>query len=64
MVFEICDKELALVQEFENKHWNCGHPTAGERFTYLFCPTGLGVIIKVRCNCCKTEEDVTDYDSW
>lgn len=64
MEFYLEGKELIKAKEFEEKHWSCGHPTAGERFTYSFCRTGLGTITKIKCNCCKTEEDLTDYDSW
>lgn len=35
----------------------------GGGLTYSFTPTGLGVIIKVKC-ACGEEADVTDYDSW
>ncbi len=31
--------------------------------SFTFTPTGLGVIVKVRCGCGE-EVDITDFDSW
>lgn len=36
----------------------------GDRFSYIFSPTGLGTIIIVKDHLTGEEEDVTDYDSW
>lgn len=36
----------------------------GGRFTYMFTPTSLGVVITVRDNITGAEINVTDYESW
>lgn len=41
----------------------CPSGAIGGRFTYTFTPTGLGVIVTVKC-ACGAEVDVTDYWSW
>jgi hypothetical protein len=43
-----------------------GKPTgaSGGRFTYSFTPTSLRVVIKVKCNLCGDEIDLTEYEDW
>ena len=36
----------------------------GGGFTYMFTPTGLGMVIKVVNNITKEELDLTDYKDW
>lgn len=36
----------------------------GAQYEYCFLPTGLGVIVKVKCHVTNTEVDLTDYASW
>ena len=60
MEFKLEGQELNKAKEFEEKHWSCGHPATGERFTYSFSRTGLGTITLIRCYCCKTEKDLTN----
>lgn len=36
----------------------------GGRFTYLFTPTSLGVVIVVQDSMSKTEIDLSEYDMW
>ena len=36
----------------------------GGRITYLFTPTNLGVVIKVRDEISKQEIDLTNYEAW
>lgn len=36
----------------------------GGRYTYMYTPTSLGCIIKVRDNVTHEEKDFTDYGSW
>ena len=37
---------------------------SGGRYVYLFCPTSLGLVVKVIDDCTKEEIDLTDYGSW
>ena len=39
-------------------------PTAGERFTYCFTPTGIGTVIKIIDEFLDTTQDITDWDVW
>jgi hypothetical protein len=60
---------LNLMQSEKLLGWDkkCnGKPTgaSGGRFTYLFTPTSLGLVIKVKCNLCGDEIDLTEYNEW
>ena len=35
----------------------------GGRWTYCFMPTGLEIVVKVKC-ACGAEVDITDYNNW
>jgi len=37
---------------------------SGGAYTYLFTPTTLGMVVKVRNNMTKEEIDLTDYEMW
>lgn len=37
---------------------------SGGRYIYQFCPTSLGIVVKVIDDCTKEEIDLTDYESW
>jgi hypothetical protein len=60
---------LTEQQEAKLKLWLQDLPyaptgAAGGRFTYLFTPTSLGVILEVRDNALGKSLNLTDYDSW
>lgn len=38
--------------------------TAGERWTFMFTPTGLGTVVKVKDELLKEELDLTDWENW
>lgn len=70
--FELNEKET---QNFEKclKEHECIHPDRksarkacgidGAALTISFTMTTLGNVIKVKCNACGKEEDITDYES-
>lgn len=66
--FEISyEPELQKYQQWRKDHHKCIYRYAGAiggATTYKFTPTGLGTVIKVYCYWCKTDTDITDYDSW
>lgn len=72
MEFHINNKEAEEIKKFKEEHKNCAlkelgnlwFSTIGGQFTYEITPTGLGPIIKIKCNACGKEEDVTDSESW
>lgn len=37
---------------------------SGGRYVYSFCPTSLGLVVKIRDEITKEEIDLTDYESW
>ena len=39
-------------------------PAAGERWTFMFTPTGIGTVIKVKDECTGEELDLTDWENW
>jgi len=53
--------------EFQIMNWEAGYPydgTVGVGLTYMFTPTSIGTIIKVKHNHTKNELDLTDYDNF
>lgn len=38
--------------------------TAGERWTFMFTPTGLGLVVHVKDNLINEEIDLTDWDNF
>jgi len=66
MNFQLDNKQLKDYIEWDKKHQckfknNCG--AIGGRLTFTFTPTGLGVIIKVKC-ACGEELDLSNYEEW
>ena len=64
--FTLTDEQEVVEQEFikEHRHEGASRGAIGGSTTYMFTGTGLGIITRMRCNICKEEEDLTDYDSW
>lgn len=73
--FKLTDEEQARIAQWEADH-DCKFRTdqfgiEGEIYAgaiggtteYIFIPTGIGDICKVRC-VCGAELDLTDYDNW
>jgi hypothetical protein len=57
MIFEITNK-----MEQQIRVWDLCEavdPT-GAKLAYTFIPTGIGLIIKVKCDICNRELDLTD----
>lgn len=58
-----------MVKKFESwkkkqKKKDPTFPTAGERWTFMFTPTGLGTIVKVKDGLLGDEIDLTDWDNF
>jgi len=66
MIFKIEGKELRAANEFIAKQMKIDSslPTAGERWTYIFTPTGIGTVIKIKDENLKCIEDITDWEMW
>jgi hypothetical protein len=57
--FNISKDEDKKLKKWQEKH----RKKCKRLLTYCFTPTGIGNIIKVRCDCGK-ELDLTDVSSW
>lgn len=68
MTFELSGVELEKIEEFKKKHRETcltNHRlTAGEYWSYIFIPGGIGETKIIKCNICGAEEDISDYDCW
>lgn len=67
MQFDFLPSELEKVKAVKKEHEECSKTyagAAGGHWTYIFSPNSIGQVAVVRCNICKKEEDVTDYDRW
>lgn len=66
MKFDIDKEQLKLLFELDSNHV-CSlkdvSGTIGGKLSYQFTPTGLGVIVIVKC-ACGEEMDLTDYNKW
>jgi len=66
MSFSLDEKQELKLSKWKKKHikkCKSRPSTEGVRFTYIFTPTGLGMIIKVKCLCGK-EINLTDSTNW
>lgn len=63
--FTINETDFALLKSFQRIHENCPSGMAGDKYSYSFCPTGLGIAITVECSCGKQLQlgSFWDYDS-
>ena len=59
-LFVMSDKEMEEVKAFYYQH----QQTCGGSTHYLMKPTGIGMVLVVKCSECQTEKDVTDVGSW
>lgn len=53
MVFEIQGKNEEILKQFQKIHAGCRCGSAMEKFSYDFCPTGLGTAVTVICSCSR-----------
>lgn len=60
--FELDDEQNKKVEEWRN-HCSERGGYNGNRVTFSFSPTGLGMIVSVEC-VCGEKLDLTDFDSW
>lgn len=60
--FRFTEEDKTQIKEFEDKHWHREGPSCGDSFDYIFCPTGIGLIKKVKCNYCGEELDLSELD--
>ena len=62
------EKEEKEYIDFVKKHKKCrehSEDCLGNFYlSYKITPTGIGDIIKIKCEQCGEEKDITDIDSW
>ena len=63
--------ELSTEQLQQLNAWLASRPealigAAGGRYSYIFTPCAIGLIITVKDSCFKTDNelDLTDYENW
>lgn len=58
-------KTFKITEEMEQKinEWDScvAIDVTGAKFAYIFVPTGLGLVIKVQCDVCKRELDLSEW---
>ncbi|ETT47083.1 hypothetical protein C162_18385 [Paenibacillus sp. FSL R7-269] len=56
MIFQITEEMQRKIQ-----NWDSCNPVdvTGAKFSYTFIPTGLGLVIQVKCDICKRTLDLT-----
>lgn len=66
MIFKLEGTELEAAKEFIKIQMkkNSKLPTAGERWTYLFTPTGLGTVVSIEDGLLHDTKDLTDWSCW
>ncbi|WP_169823402.1 hypothetical protein [Paenibacillus yonginensis] len=57
MLFEITEEMEQKINEWDS----CKATDAtGAKFAYIFIPTGVGLVVKVKCDVCDRELDLTE----
>lgn len=66
------DIDVQSLKEFYTKHKTCPYDylnkpfysSTGGQYSFTVTPTGLGPIVKVKCNACNKEIDITNNSNW
>lgn len=55
--------EISELMQRKIKAWDTcvAKDVTGAKFAYTFIPTGLGLVIKVHCDICNRELDLSDW---
>jgi hypothetical protein len=56
------DSEAKASSDFQDMHSKKCNSRLG--FSYILTCTGVGTNVKIKCNKCEEELDITDYKSW
>ena len=65
--FELSPLEEKRAKEFKNKHLECARKcpsTIGGHIDYIFTPNSLYRGLVMKCNICREEKNITDYNGW
>ncbi len=66
MTFELTDNQIKKFEEWKKKmkEKNSFIPTAGERWTFCFTPSGIGMIVHAIDKATHEEIDLTEWDNF
>lgn len=64
--FELTKSEAKAAKQFiEQQLLRKGDlPAAGERFSYIFTPSGIGTTVEIEDQLLRDKLNITDYESW
>lgn len=57
MIFEITEKMEQRIEEWDSCN---ATDVTGAKFAYTFIPTGLGLVIQVKCDICERILDLSE----
>lgn len=55
-------KEARDLIAFEKKHSKCYAGAIGGGLSYILTPTGLGILVSIKCNVCEQEKTLNELD--
>jgi len=59
--FQLSQKEEKSAKDWQKYHKGiCTYRS----FSYVFTPTGIGDAVYIRCDYCKKQKEITDYENW
>ena len=64
--FELTDKEIEAAKQFEEEHCHKGinKGVIGGHIDYIFTPNSIYRGLVMKCNICREEKNITDYNVW
>ena len=66
MKFELNEYEIKAADKFIDQQMLVDNqlPAAGERFSYIFTPTGIGTAVEIKDNLLYNTLNITDFENW
>ena len=64
MKFELTDEQLRKMYAWRRNHEDVYEGAIGGRYIFMFTPTSLGIVTKVKDVVTESEIDLSDYDQW
>jgi hypothetical protein len=63
MLFQLTDEQVEQTEKWKEEREKYVGAIGGQ-FGYIFIPTSLGHIMKIKCYATEEELDLTDYSDW
>ena len=64
ILFRLTEEQTTKLLDWMNALPVAETGAVGGRFTYMFTPTGIGLVVKVEDGITKQQIDLTDYNDW